>query len=336
MPTRNPINLGESIRLKVILKDSFNRAVDPTTINLTISDPNAVDTIIDPLAIIKADVGFYYVDFISTVPGIYLETWTYNLLGKDYTVNHSFEVLDNNILSADRLPLEFNRLIEIEISPNIMSLDGEVIGDLEPHYFLTEMNPFYAPIEILRVECGSWLNDVPEETLALAIHWSSVKADELTCKKPVGERYYYARTRFVLFDAAISLFTMPVGSYGSNSKTHKTLGDLSVQNSDLDLDIKDLLKEYKEQRDEWLRILNAGGSITLGQSLDPTFAQRGSKRPDYLAVSRQWQDPWGEYFDQPTVNSKYKKPGEDKYKSGFTRWNQYYFTTTRVGNGGRR
>ena len=336
MTTRNPINLGETIRLKVVLKDSFNKPIDPSTIALTISDPTGAQEVIDPLNFVKVDTGFYYVDYSPILPGIYLETWTYSLFSVDYTVNHSFETLANNILISDQKPLDYNRLIQIEISPNIMSLDGEVIGDVEEHYFITEFNPFYAPIEILRVECGSWLNDVPDETLALAVHWASIKADELTCKKPVSERYYYARTRFVLFDAAISLFTMPVGSYGSNSKTHKTLGDLSVQNSDLDLDIKDLLKEYKEQRDEWLRVLNAGGSITLGQSLDPTFASKGSKRPDYLAVSRQWQDPWGEYFDQPTVNSKYMKPGENKYKSGFTRWNQYYFTTTRVGNGGRR
>jgi hypothetical protein len=333
---RSPISANESIKLKINIKDSLNVAKDPENLTLYLTRPDSTELIYQIDDFIRVDVGFYYLDFnITDLPGVYHELWEITLNGNLNTKTFSFQCLDNPGFDDLSSHLGYNRLISIQIQDSIEDLDGLKISNLEDEYhFCTEFNPFYAPVEILRVECGVWMNDIPDETIALAIHWSSKKADDLTCKKPVnGEHYYYALTRFVLYDAAISLFTMPVGTYSSNSKTHKTLGDLSVQAADVDIDVKDLLKEYKDQRDEWLRVINSGGAITFGQSFDPTTARKGFKRPDYLPISRQWHDPWGEYYDQPSANAKYRKPGEEKYKSGFTRWNQYYFTTTRVGKG---
>jgi len=325
------VSLNQSIKLKVLFTDSNNTPIDPVQFELLITKPNG-DQVNILNGFTRVETGFYYIDYSTTdFAGFYKEEWTALIDGVDTVFDFDFEVTSGGKIINHQNMIDYNQLILITIDESIADVDGNTLEQTEEVFFCTEFNPYYAPIEMLRVECGTWMNDIPDDTLALAIHWSSMKADQITCKKPVGPNYYYARTRFVLFDAAISLFTMPVGSYGSNSKTHKTLGDLSVQNSDLDLDIKDLLKEYKEQKEEWLRVVNAGGHITIGQSLGPTFASKSAKRADHNLVSRQWHDPWNEYYWLPTNNSKYKKPGEEKYKSGFTIWNYYYFTTSRLG-----
>ena len=325
------INLNSSIKLKVLFTDFSDNAVNPESFYLLITKPDNTQEEITE-GFIQVEQGFFYFDYLNTnQAGIYTEEWIATINGQEISFDFKFEVLSGGKIVQKENLVDYNQVILVSLSNEISGLDGSKLVKDEEVYYCTEFNPFYAPVEMLRVECGSWMNNIPDDTLALAIHWSSKKADDITHRKPVGPNYFFARTRFVLFDAAISLFTMPVGSYGSNSQTHKTLGDLSVQNSDLDLDIKDLLKEYKEQREEWFRVVNAGGHITLGQSLGPTFASKSAKRPDHNLISRQWHDPWNEYFWIPTNNSKYRKPGEEKYKSGFTIWNYYYFTTSRLG-----
>jgi len=327
------INLNSSIKLKVLFTDFSDNPVDPESFYLIITKPDQEQVTIDA-GFVRVELGYYYLDFNNTnLEGVYTEEWIATINGQEISFDFQFEVLGGGKIQQKQNLIDYNQIILVSLSNEISALDGSKLENNEEAYYCTEFNPFYAPIEMLRVECGSWMSNIPDDTLALAIHWSSKKADDITHHKPVGPNYYFARTRFVLFDAAISLFTMPVGSYGSNSQTHKTLGDLSVQNSDLDLDIKDLLKEYKEQRDEWFRVVNAGGHITLGQSLGPTFAEKSIARKDKNMVSRQWHDPWNEYYWVPTANAKYKKPGESKYKSGFTIWNYYYFSTQRLGRG---
>ena len=91
------------------------------------------------------------------------------------------------------------------------------------------------------------------------------------------------------------------------------------------------MTELKLERDEWWRVVNAGGKIMPGQGLGPTYAIKGGARKDMPKVSREWHDPWNEYYTQPSANSKYRRPGEQKYKSGFTRWSEYYFTSVTKG-----
>ena len=174
---------------------------------------------------------------------------------------------------------------------------------------------------------GSWASLVPDDSLALAIHWSSLEADAITSMSIVSEQYFYARTRFVMYDAAVKLFSMPIGASGNSGK-QKQLGDLLIEDgSGLDYSIKDLIVELKQERDEWWRVVNAGGNIVLGQGLGPSSASKGSKTK--LQRSREWHDPWNEYYIQPTSNSLYRKQGESTYKHGFTGWNKAKFTGAR-------
>ena len=132
-----------------------------------------------------------------------------------------------------------------------------------------------------------------------------------------------------MYDAAIKLFSMPIGVSSPGSGKQKQLGDLLIENgSSLDYQIADLIEELKAERKEWWRVVNAGGDIVQGQGLGPTFATKGGSTNKYQR-SREWHDPWMEHYIQPTQNSLYKKKGEKKYKHGYTGWNQHYFISIR-------
>ena len=328
---RDCVKLGADVKLKILFKDDCGDPVDPEVIKLTIKKPNAVliDVHeIDPNPIVNADVGFYYYNYTPDATGEYTETWTVSIGGEEVTYQSKFIVEAGGIAVAPECGLEFNSLVVLELDQSIADVDGNTLGRDAIYSFSTEYNPFYASVEMLRMEVGPWVTSVPDDTIALAIHWSSLEADNITGVIPTGNRYEFARSRFVMYDAAIRMLTMPISNASTGGK-RKQLGDLLIDgggSSSVDFSLPQLLRDLKKDRDEWWRVVNAGGCIVPGQGLGPTTAVQGGSRNDSNLRSREWHDPWKEYYLQPTVNSRYRRPGEKKQKLGYTRWNEYYFT----------
>ena len=274
---------------------------------------------------------FPYYNYTTTnLSGIYNYIWTATVNGVVTTKESSFKINEGGLVSVTLPELNNNELVVIELNSSIKSLENESLSEHTYLTFSTQYDPFYCSVDMLIMELGPWAENIPHDTLALAIHWSSLEANYLTSNKPVDDRHSFALTKFVMYDAAIDLLRMPMGSAGS-SGSKKELGDLLVESGSLDFSIKDLLVSLKLERDEWLRVINAGGKIMPGQGLGPTFAVKGDARKDARKVSREWHDPWNEYYSQPSANSKYRRPGESKYKSGYTRWSDYYFTNVTKG-----
>jgi hypothetical protein len=317
-------DLGETYKFKLVFENTDGN-YDPDNITVTVTSPGGVVT--NPVAV-KVTDGFYYISIIVNEIGKWTHSWISTKDAIDSTSTNTFDVSDTNKASEVKFGLDFNSLIVIEVDENIKMNDNvATLGSKKVFSFSTEYNPFYSSTEMLRVEMGSWASLVPDDSLALAIHWSSLEADAITNISIVSEQYFYARTRFVMYDAAVKLFSMPIGASGSSGK-QKQLGDLLVKDgSGLDYSIKDLIVELKQERDEWWRVVNAGGSIVLGQGLGPSSASKGSKTK--LHKSREWHDPWNEHYIQPTSNSLYRKQGESVYKHGFTGWNKARFTGAR-------
>ena len=315
--------INSAIKLKMLFTDTCGNPVDIQGATITFKNPNGVD--VDPgLQVSKIDTGYYYVEYTPTIAGTWNDLWTVGILGENITFEGSFEVISGGEVRQPKCGLDFNSLILIQLK-GLKDVDGnELLKDYKL-FFTTEYNPFYASVEMLKMEMGSWIENVPDDTIALSIHWSSLEANNITGLKPKSERYYFARTRFVMYDAALRLFTMPAGSIGSNGK-QKQLGDLLIENSSsLDYDLKDLVKELKLERDEWWRVVNAGGCIVNGQGLGPSFARKSGAVKDYQN-SREWHDPWVEGYTQPSQNSKYRVFGEKKYKHGFTPFSDLEYT----------
>lgn len=328
---RSCSNIGEEIKLKMLFTDECGNPIDPAGLSVVFDDPDG--NLVDPaLQAVKIDTGFYYASFTPNIAGVWKDNWVAGILGENIAFQGSFEVVSGGSVAALPCGLEFNSLIVIELEETIADENGNTLQEDTLLSFSTEYNPYYASTEMLRMEMGSWASLIPDDTIALAIHWSSLEADNITGLRPGSKRYFFARSRFVMYDAAIRMFSMPMGISSPGSGKQKQLGDLLIENGDSnDFEIKDLLEELKAERDEWWRVVNAGGCIVPGQGLGPTMASKGGSIKTEPKRSREWHDPWQEYYIQPTKNSLYKRAGESKYKSGYTGWNEYYFTSVKRG-----
>lgn len=322
----NLYQLNSSYKIKVILENNSG-GYDPDNLTVQVTNPDGVIT--NP-NVIKVDVGFYYTEVLFNVLGEWSFSWTSNLNGVVDLLEYEVNVEDYNDLNKFDLGLDFNQLVVVELDSSIKMDNENVTLNSEKRFsFSTEYNPFYCSVEMLRMEMGEWASLIPNDTMALSIHWSSIEANSITSIGNVTDEYFYARTRFVMYDAAIKLFSMPISQEGKSGQS-KQLGDLIIQNGNvLDYAIKDLIQELKEERDEWWRVVNARGSIVVGQGLGPSSASKGGKVG--IKKSREWHDPWNEYYLQPTQNSQYKRKGQKKYKHGFTGWNEHYYTSVKKG-----
>ena len=323
-------DLNAEAKIRVLFFNTNSEPVSVTNLSLTVTNPNGAATTFNN-GFANPDTGFYYYNYTTTnLSGIYNYIWTATVNGVVTTKESSFKINEGGLVSVTLPELNNNELVVIELNSSIKSLENESLSEHTYLTFSTQYDPFYCSVDMLIMELGPWAENIPHDTLALAIHWSSLEANYLTSNKPVDDRHSFALTKFVMYDAAIDLLRMPMGSAGS-SGSKKELGDLLVESGSLDFSIKDLLVSLKLERDEWLRVINAGGKIMPGQGLGPTFAVKGDARKDARKVSREWHDPWNEYYSQPSANSKYRRPGESKYKSGYTRWSDYYFTNVTKG-----
>ena len=328
---RKCTNINEEIKLKMLFADECGKPVDPDNIVIRIVKPDGTFED-DPNQAQRIDTGFWYMPYTPDQTGTYSDEWTVSLFGSNTTFKGSFTINDTVIISEQPCGLSFNSLIVIKLDESIADENGNTLIADTFLSFSTEYNPYYASVEMLRMEMGTWADLIPDDTIALAIHWSSLEANNITGVRPTSERYFFARSRFVMYDAAIKLFSMPIGVSSPGSGKQKQLGDLMIENgSSLDYQIKDLIEELKAERDEWWRVVNAGGCIVPGQGLGPTMATKGGSITTDPKRSREWHDPWQEYYIQPTQNSLYRRPGQKKYKHGYTGWNEYYFTSVKRG-----
>jgi len=324
-------SINNTYKYKIIFKDCED-LIDPDLIEILITKPDLTNEVINNS--VRVEEGFYYIEYTVDQIGLYTIEWKATFNNQLKTYKSKFTVRDGIAAEELKFGLNFNEIISVQVQSGIKALNSN--ESLEENIILnfsTEYNPFYCSVEMLRVEMGSWVDLVPDETLALAIHWSSVEADNITSKGKICEQYFYARTRFVMYDAAIKLFSMPISLNGTGKS--KQLGDLLIEDgSSLDYNLKDLVYELKEERDEWWRVVNARGSIVLGQGLGPSSASKGSANS--IKKSREWHDPWSEHYIQPTQNSQYRRQGQKKYRHGYTGWNEHYYTSMKNGIGRRK
>lgn len=329
--SRQCYSLNNTYKFKIIFKDC-EILIDPDAIEIFITKPDATNEVLNNP--VRVEEGFYYLEYNVNQIGTYTIEWRATFNNEVKTYEATFVVKDGIEIEEIKFGLDFNEIISIEVQAGIQALNGnESLEENTILNFSTEYNPFYCSVEMLRMEMGSWVDLVPDETLALAIHWSSLEADNITSRGSICEEYFYARTRFVMYDAAIKLFSMPISLNGTGKS--KQLGDLLIEDgSSLDYNLKDLIYELKEERDEWWRVVNARGTIVLGQGLGPSSATKGASNA--IKKSREWHDPWSEHYIQPTQNSQYRRQGQKRYRHGFTGWNEHYYTSMKNGIGRRK
>lgn len=348
---RHSVLTGESLDLKVIFRDDANCLVDADALpdiyiyDATV-DRETVDAELEAMTFTSAiagspftptllSTGFY--ELVFAVPsgaaeGTWHDVWVAAVDGA--ASNEIFEFQVDIAADLSLQELLDNELIIICLDSTIANTAGDLtLGTDQQLSFSTTYNPLYASPDLVRMEIGTFIDYIPDDTLALMIHWSSKEADFI--RRPTvcnNADYEYARTKFVIFDAALRALTMPGGASGSGAGTisegtKKALGDLMIDKSggggpntiavtSGGVDIE-TLRYIRDMRDEWWRVVNAGGCIVPGQSLDPETAIKGKFDPDRRASGRLWANPEFSVYSQPGANSKFRFRGHQRGKFGF-------------------
>lgn len=309
----------------------YDPSIDSVTIEEEIEAQTYTSALAGPLTSTQLGTGFYQLTY--TVPGgaeegSWTDVWVGDLEGTSSADSFIFRVQVGANLEDQRLLN--NELVIIELDESITSLDGlSALGEDQQVSFTTTFVPLYASPDLVRLEIGPWIDFIPDNTLALMLYWSSREADFILGARPKSsDRLSFARTKFVVFDAALRTLYLPssTGSSlgASSSGGSKKLGDLSITSggsvgatlsSGIDLET---VRYIRGQRDEWSRVVNAGGNIVPGQGFAPSVAIRAKYDPDRRNSGRLWLDPNEYHYAQPGVNYKSYAHGGSRGRGHFT------------------
>lgn len=333
---RGAVLTGEEIEFRIVFRDEAGNLVDPDALpNVYIYGPDVESEVVaeealartytsalaGPFVSTKLLVGYY--SYAYTVPsgadpGLYYDVWEANIDGAEVYEIFNFTVTQGAVLDAQAI--QNNTLLVVELSDEISNLDGDQFLEPTSLYYSTVYSPLYASPTLVRLELGPWVDWIPEDTLALMLHWSSLEADFIQAWHPRKNSHMdLARTKFVIYDAVVKALSIPGQgqSPGWASGRSKKLGDLSISDGSPNYGVdKDLLAEFKRLRDEWWRVVNAAAHIVPGQGLDPSVAVKGLYDPDRRNTGRLW-DKQGDFpFSEAIVNTK-KNPMNGRRRGRF-------------------
>ena len=265
-----------------------------------------------PLTATRLSTGYYKLEY--SVPADASGTWSDVWVAEVEGVSAG-EVLSFVVSTAVTITTQYignNTMIIVELAPTIANADNTLtLGETLKLYYTTTYSPLYASPDLVRMEVGRWIEHISDDTLALMIHWASKEADFIHGAQALNSgNLVFAKTRFVVYDAALKLILMPgsgvVTAASAAGGGKKQLGDLLIEaGSGAASAIDDATISWlEEQRREWFRVVNAGGNIVPGGMLPPSLAVKGICDPDRPLIARMWEDPREYNYSQPTINGK--------------------------------
>lgn len=347
LETRTGTLGGDIVLLRIIVTDDmgnlrdtddlpevfiYDESLDVDDIESQVSETDYSNAVAGPLTASRISLGFYELEY--QVPsgageGFWRDVWVGELDAVGVYSIQQFRVISGANIGLQHLG--HNQLLIVTLGSEIASLDGTAnLGESVQVSLATTYNPYYASVDLVRMEGGPLLDYIPDDTLALMIHWASREVDFIAQPKKKLPEFKFARTKFVIFDAALRALTLPGGLFvnpllGSDGE-RKTLGHLSIakgrgrlssfQTGIGGADIE-TLKYFRNLRDEWWRVVNAGGTIVPGEGLGPSIALQGRYNPDRNIPGRGWESPSDFLYEQPGSNARVRRVGHFRTKSGF-------------------
>lgn len=322
MYSRSCAPLGKKVKLRAIFVDSCNEPISFEEVEVLIEDAAGIQ---DPTTyslgngdIEEVAPGMYELQY--TVPtdtstytiGSWTDSWAgYTDATAEADIEESFSFAVTELGRAYQQTVSENSLVVVLLAPTIEDVDGRPLNEEVQITFSTRYNPYYASPDLVRVEVGTWLDSIPDDTLSLMIHWSSKEADLITPNGAKGSNYNLARTKFVIFDVALRCLTLPVAGAGNGTKQ---LGDLMIKKN---LSFKDAIEDMKAKREEWFRVVNSNGRITPGQGFAPSVALKGQYHPEAKRMGRLWWNSNEYPYPIPAGNVSVRKKGQRKFRKGY-------------------
>lgn len=320
--TRNSSLAGETIVLRAVFKDGAGNLITPDSVpDVYIYDPSIdsdtrdaeieaetyASAIAGPLTPTAISTGFYSLSY--SIPtgeevGTWSDVWAVTVNGVLNQATLSFTVEEE--IDIDDQDIGNNIMLIVELSSDIQDEDGNALDDTQLFY-TTTYYPFYASPDQVRVQVGPWISYMTDEALALLIHWSSQEVDFINKALSNHSKYAFARTMFVVFDTALKVLNQPgaglTAGYASGRK--KKLGDLEITDGTPNVQISDRIYEFVlNNRNEWWRVVNAGGNIVPGESFGIATGIKGEWNEEYFQRGRLWLDPAEYNYDVNAANAK--------------------------------
>lgn len=272
------------------------------------SSVDSTDALIYRASSTQVTTGIYRYSY--SVPSNQITNWWFDLWEATIDGISGSAVMQFLVEGDDEgtTPLTTNLLVSITLADTIADTDGNTLEDDYEFWFTTEFSPMYSDPTLVRLYAGNWIQEISDETLSLMLYESSKLADDIT---PEGITIYTAfynnaRTRFVTLDAIFRLLSIPINQGGMT----KSLGDLLVKREGASF--IDMLNRAEKERDEWERVVNAGGNIGPGESFGPISVIKGQYDPDRYNAGRLWLRPTSN--DMSGANSRIQVPGKRLFK----------------------
>ena len=303
VPENRETNLTMSTLTKIVI--TFSEAIDD-------------DTIIDDNILIWCEPvnGIY-----DTNPIPYIATpltRTYTIVGSVLTI------------TIDPTELRQNNLVSVKLFSPVAGISGLTLEDDYEFYFTTEYHPLYFTVRRMRLNLGRLLDEVPNDTINLAISEASREAQELIFTQHIlpsqNAFLNFTMTQYTRYAAELILINA-MSDYVEHNKTitrSKQLADLKISHSGRTMQQFQKLREQAENnKEKWERVLNSAGEIGPGTSLHPVIAVKGQNDPDRPELGRLWADTW--FFGPnayPASNINVSTPGKRRHKKGYmpNRW----------------
>src|SRR5690606_19266771 len=134
-----------------------------------------------------------------------------------------------------------NHRIRVTVKKDTSSVGGLALEDDVCFYFLSELDPFYATVIAVRSAAGGFLDDVPDDQVALQIHYSSKHADQISARPYGAKNDWFPGERqmemtnelyfreFVTCDAAIRLLLSRTATHMAQRSQSLAIGPLQVR-----------------------------------------------------------------------------------------------------------
>ena len=230
-------------------------------------------------------------------------------LGIAYTGDLSFtsSLVGTHTLRIDLDPgqLYENNIIIITLDSTIADDQGNTLGEEYITYFSTTYSPIYTGLRRIRLDLGSLISSVGDETIMLAILEASLMAEAISFVATTDNATYRnaARREYVTCLAELIIVNGIAADATASDKLTKRLGDLSVSRGGVGSALANTKNKLEDCVEYWKIVVQTGGEIGPDTSVKPGSTVKGADADDAIAVGRQWEATSGLGYLNPSINT---------------------------------
>lgn len=317
--SRNAVLRGELIELTAIFQDAAEEDIDPTGLKVSVYPPGSNPELgagpstawvyeatlasggTGPQAsasrlVEKTGTGHY--KYTLLVPddaplGAAFDRWEGTVDLEDLDETFTFTIVGGGSVST--AILYENNILYVQLDDSIAATDGSTLDEDYIYYLTTTYNPMYSAIRRVRLDLGSLINDIPDDTINFAIFEASLatNANSFATSIADGPFWAFAKREYTTCMAELTLVRALLGDRNLSAQMSKTLGDLSIARGSGLNALRDKMAQLEDCAARWQVTVQTGGEVSPDASLVPDYAVKGTVAEDAIVFNRQWESTSG-------------------------------------------